>query len=114
MINFYAFIDSAEKTQQDLELNLTIPEIEYSRSIYTRVKIPENLKIVNHGVLSKKMRFITNQLLIFPSLDESFSCPNRINNNNFCVISSDMPYVYQIIRPSLTFDPILSKVLVKL
>lgn len=105
----YAFIDSAEKTQQDLELNLTIPEIQYSRSIYTRVKIPENLKIVNHGVLSKKKLYeIYNKstFLIFPSLDESFGLPLIESINNNCnVISSNMPYVYQIIRPSLTFDP---------
>ena len=46
--------------------------------------------------------------MIFSSLFESFGLPLIESTNHGCkVIASDLPYVHEIIRPSLTFDPYL-------
>jgi hypothetical protein len=44
--------------------------------------------------------------LVFPSLHETFGLPLvEACQLKMFVISSDLPYVYDVINPSLTFDP---------
>ena len=47
-----------------------------------------------------------NSFCIYPSLKESFGLPlieaAQLGNQ---VIAADLPYVYEVIKPSLTFDP---------
>ena len=46
------------------------------------------------------------EFAIYPSLVESFGLPLIEATNHGCkVISSDLPYVHEIIEPSLTFNP---------
>jgi hypothetical protein len=44
--------------------------------------------------------------LVFPSLDETFGLPlvEACQLNTF-IISANLPYVYDVINPSITFDP---------
>jgi len=104
-----AFINSASKSTELIELHLTILEEEYAKSIYSTKIAAKNLKIINHGVLSKIDLYTLYNLsnfLIYPSLNESFGLPLIESINNNCkVIAADLEYVSEIIQPSLKFDP---------
>jgi glycosyltransferase involved in cell wall biosynthesis len=101
-----AFILAANKTIKQIKLHLTIDEGKLSKKIY-----PNNLKIECHGTLSEdgvNELYNSCEFLIYPSLVESFGLPLIEATNHGCkVIASDLPYVHEIIRPSLTFDPYL-------
>ncbi len=100
-----------------LELNVTVPP-RFSKLIH---KIDElvifGLFIKNHGVCSKvKLRKLYNDssFLIFPSLTESFGLPLLEAAKAGCkVIASDLPYVYDVIRPTATFNPHSAKDIAK-
>ena len=82
---------------------------EFKNSFYNKSTINNNLTIINHGILNKnKLNEIYNKskYLIFPSLNESFGLPliEAVLNNCY-IICSDKEYVYQVVRPSLTFNP---------
>ena len=70
---------------------------------------PKNLKVEFHGTLSEEgvnVIYNLNKFAIYPSLVESFGLPLIESVNHGCkVIASDLPYVHEIIKPSLTFDP---------
>ncbi|MDA9364246.1 glycosyltransferase, partial [Flavobacteriaceae bacterium] len=67
------------------------------------------LKVKFHGTLSKDSvteLYNSCKFAIYPSLVESFGLPLIEAANHGCtVIASDLPYVHEIIKPSLTFDP---------
>jgi glycosyltransferase involved in cell wall biosynthesis len=70
---------------------------------------PKNLKVKFHGTLSRDS---VNELYdscdfsIYPSLVDSFGLPLIKAANHGCkVIASNLPYVHEIIVPSLTFNP---------
>jgi glycosyltransferase involved in cell wall biosynthesis len=104
-----AFIDVADKSNKLIELHLTISEYQYKSSIYSKLKYPKNLIIKNHGILNKSdlnNLYNSSYFLIFPSLNESFGLPLIESINNNCkVIASDLPYVTEIIEPSIKFNP---------
>jgi len=87
--------------------------IELSRKdlIHTIEKINKNgvIKIVNFGTLSKEKvckLYSMSKCLIFPSLEESFGLPLiEAVDMGLDVIASDLDYVYEVIKPSLTFNP---------
>ena len=62
-----------------------------------------------HGTLNRDRvneLYNTSKFAIYPSLVESFGLPLIEATNHGCkVISSDLPYVHEIIKPSLTFNP---------
>ncbi len=106
---FDAFRQASTKIDQNITLNLTIDEREFKDSFYNKLNFTNNLKIVNHGIVNKsKLNELYNKskYLIFPSLNESFGLPliEAILCNCY-IICSDKEYVYQIVRPSLTFNP---------
>jgi len=96
-----SFILASKKTSKHLTLILTISH----RSVLT----PKNLTIVFKGYIDKQKileLYENSKFLIYPSLGESFGLPLIEAANHGCrVIASDLPYVHEIIRPSLTFDP---------
>ena len=99
-----AFIGAANNTDKNFKLHLTLNEEELPKYVF-----PKNLKIEFHGTLSIDM---VNELYnfceftIYPSLVESFGLPLIEATNYHCkVIASDLPYIHEIIEPSLTFDP---------
>ena len=71
--------------------------------------LPKNLKVEFHGTLSLYdvyELYNSCEYAIYPSLVESFGLPLIEATNHGCkVIASDLPYVHEIIEPSLTFDP---------
>lgn len=99
-----AFIKAAKLSNKNIVLNLTIINNESPALI-----IPNNLKINFLGTLSRtevSNLYSQSFFLIFSSLFESFGLPLIEATNHGCkVIASDLPYVHEIIRPSLTFDP---------
>jgi len=99
-----AFIDSAKKSNHELTLHITIDKNDQLSSV-----LPNNLKIIYHKTLSiEKVNKLygTCEFAIYPSLVESFGLPLIEAANHGCkVIASDLPYVHEIIEPSLTFDP---------
>ena len=101
-----AFIEVAKKTDKNIKLHLTLNKEELPKYVF-----PKNLKIEFHGTLSiNDVNELYNscEFVIYPSLVESFGLPLIEATNHGCkVIASDLPYVHEIIRPSLTFDPYL-------
>ena len=99
-----AFIGAANNTHKDLKLHLTLDEEELPKYVF-----PKNLKIEFHGTLSIDMAdelYNFCEFTIYPSLVESFGLPLiEATNSNCKVIASDLQYVHEIIKPSLTFDP---------
>tara|TARA_B100000902_G_scaffold56358_1_gene63147 strand:+ start:893 stop:1933 length:1041 start_codon:yes stop_codon:yes gene_type:complete len=104
-----SFILSAKIIDKRIQLNLTLPKPFFLNSTYSKYDIPVNLEIVNHGTLKYKdleKVYEKSNFLIFPSLNESFGLPLIESINNNCqVLASDLPYVYEIVRPSLVFNP---------
>ena len=99
-----AFIGAANKTDKEIKLHLTLDKAELFKYVF-----PKNLKIEFHGTLAiNAVNELYNscEYAIYPSLVESFGLPLIEATNHGCkVIASDLPYVHEIIEPSLTFNP---------
>jgi hypothetical protein len=115
--NFELFLSSLQllnlKLTNEIKIVLTIPEKE--KKLIKQIKEFEdtNINILNMGELSmKNVIEVLNKTrtLVFPSLHETFGLPlvEACQLNTF-VISSNLPYVYDVINPSLTFDPYSKK-----
>tara|TARA_X000000950_G_C13903154_1_gene655679 strand:+ start:632 stop:1651 length:1020 start_codon:yes stop_codon:yes gene_type:complete len=106
---FKAFQIVSNKLNYQISLELTLPNNVFSSSFYSKEIVNKNLKIVNHGILNKlelSKLYSETTFMIFPSLNESFGLPLIEAVLNDCyVISSDRDYVYEIIEPSLIFNP---------
>ena len=99
-----AFVLAANRVNQEIRLHLTINKIHRFS-----VGLPNNLKIIFHGNLSTdsvNKLYNISEFAIYPSLVESFGLPLIEAADHDCkVIASDLPYVHEIIKPSLAFDP---------
>lgn len=99
-----AFVFVANRVNLEITLHLTI-----DNNGQLSLVLPNNLKIIFHGTLSidrVNKLYNTSEFAIYPSLVESFGLPLIEAANHGCkVIASDLPYVHEIIEPSLTFDP---------
>jgi glycosyltransferase involved in cell wall biosynthesis len=99
-----AFILAASKSAKKIKLVLTLDK----EQIFIR-DLPVNLQIEFRGTLDKtevNKLYNTCEFVIYPSFVESFGLPLIEATNHGCkVIASDLPYVHEIIEPSLTFDP---------
>jgi glycosyltransferase involved in cell wall biosynthesis len=63
-------------------------------------------RIVNHVYVDPEDLYFNCRYLIFPSVMESFGLPLiEAADSGMKVIASDLPYVHDVIVPSLTFDP---------
>lgn len=74
------------------------------------LKITQGYPIYNLGFINRKdlyKAYQTHEYLIFPSLAESFGLGLVEAIEMGCkVISSNLPYTYEICEPSLTFEPL--------
>jgi glycosyltransferase involved in cell wall biosynthesis len=62
--------------------------------------------IVNHVYVDPRALYFNCRYLIFPSTIESFGLPLiEAVDSGMKVIASDLPYVHDVVKPSLTFDP---------
>lgn len=91
-------------------LHLTLPSSS-SKLILDKIDFLKKMgvNIINHKECSiqqiKELYKISNYF-IFPSLAESFGLPLIEAASAGCkIIASDLPYVFNIIDPSLTFNP---------
>lgn len=100
-----AFILAASKTNQQIELKITIKE--------TDIKIhektyPSNLKVEYIGIIDYKHLlkiYKSSKYLIFPSLRESFGLPLIEGVQFGCIIlAPKLNYVNELISPSYSFD----------
>jgi len=111
--NFELFLESLTllslKLTKSIKIILTIPDDNYT--LIRKIKSFEgtNINIINIGKVSKKK--VINVLnstrtLVFPSLIETFGLPlvEACQLNTF-VLCSDLPYAYDVITPSATFNP---------
>lgn len=97
----------------NLSLHLTLDNKEYFHNeIFLKNRNPR-LKIINHGMLSSReleSLYSESEFLIFPSLIESFGLPLIESVGFNCkVIAADLPYVDEVITPSIKFNPYSSK-----
>lgn len=104
-----AFNIIQNKHNIDLYLNLTIDDEKYFiEKVFKKNKNPR-LKIINNGILNStelKSLYSKSEFLIYPSLIESLGLPLIEAINCDCkVISADLPYVHEVIIPSLIFNP---------
>ena len=78
-------------------------------SILDRINEIGNIEITNLGLLPKKNvceLYANSRALIFPSLEETFGLPLiEAMHMGLDVLASDLPYVYQVIEPTLAFNP---------
>jgi glycosyltransferase involved in cell wall biosynthesis len=99
-----AFICAANKTDKKIKLHLTLNKEELPKHV-----LPKKFKVKFHGTLSEEginELYNINEFAIYPSLVESFGLPLIEATNHGCkVVASNLPYVHEIIKPSLTFDP---------
>jgi glycosyltransferase involved in cell wall biosynthesis len=99
-----AFLQISKSIDQKITLHLTTKK--NNKIIDSHYN---NLKVCYNGNLNRNQIFnlLNNtEFAIYPSLSESFGLPLVEAANFGCkVIASDLPYVYEIIKPSLTFDP---------
>ena len=77
----------------------------------TKIKLYKNigLNIVNLGHLNYKEvvnYYASSKYVLFPSLTESFGLPLlEACIYNCKIIAADLDYVYDIVEPSIAFDP---------
>jgi glycosyltransferase involved in cell wall biosynthesis len=78
-------------------------------SFIDRINGIGNVEITNLGLLTKEKvceLYSSSRALIFPSLEETFGLPLiEAVHMDLDVLASDLPYVYQVIEPSLAFNP---------
>lgn len=106
-----ALVNAAKSLSDCTYINfyVTLSKNDFNNSVYNTIELPNNLNIINLGILSKsRINEIYSQVkyLIYPSLSESFGLPLIEAVFFECkVIASDLPFVKEIIEPSLFFDP---------
>ena len=103
------FIQATQKTNTHVNLSLTL-DIKTTQTLLTNYKVPDNLNIKSLGMLSKEElieKYCEHQYLIYPSLKESFGLPLvEAAQLGLKVFAADLPYTYEVIEPSLAFDPL--------
>jgi glycosyltransferase involved in cell wall biosynthesis len=113
--NHHFLLDSWESFSKSVNnsnvfLHLTL-SINSNQGILNRIDLlkKNGYNIINHGVCTaEKIKLLYTQcnFLIFPSLAESFGLPLIEATSAGCIIiSANLPYVYQVIEPSITFNP---------
>jgi glycosyltransferase involved in cell wall biosynthesis len=102
------FTQKPENIQYTLHLTLPITS---SKLILDKIEFLKSTgtKIINHkecSVYKIKQLYKISNYFIFPSLAESFGLPLIEAAAAGCkIIAADLPYVFNIIEPSLVFNP---------
>lgn len=89
------------------ELHLTVTE-NYSELINTIEGYRDKgVKVVNHGFVDAYDLYSRHKYLVYPSLCESFGLGLIEAVECGCdVVASDLPYVFEVVNPTLVFDPL--------
>ncbi len=68
--------------------------------------IARGAQIRNHVYVDPRDLYFNCKFLIFPSIMESFGLPLiEAAESGMKVLASDLPYVFDVVKPSATFDP---------
>jgi glycosyltransferase involved in cell wall biosynthesis len=95
---------------ENLTLHLTL-DVNSSNEIIDKIDLlnKNGINVLNHGLCSKnqiKNLYKFCNYLIYPSLAESFGLPLIEAAAAGCnIIASNLPYVFEVVNPSLVFDP---------
>jgi glycosyltransferase involved in cell wall biosynthesis len=104
-----SFMQASIETNINFTLKLTLEEKEFKVLLKEANYLKSNFELINLGILDKKGLVIAYEeanFFIFPSLKESFGLPLIEASNFLCfILASDLEYVHEVIKPSLTFDP---------
>ena len=104
-----AHIQASLKTKRNFKLKLTLEEKDFKILIKETNYLKSNFELINLGILDKKRleeAYQEANFFIYPSLKESLGLPLIEASNFSCsVLASDLEYVHEVIKPSLTFDP---------
>jgi len=104
-----AFNQAANKSKAPLTLKLTLPKEAFSSLTQNLPNTSPNLRLINLGELTKEQvlkSYQETRFLIYPSLKESFGLPLiEAAQLGVFVIASELPFVSQVIKPSLSFNP---------
>lgn len=88
------------------KLHLTITEKHSSVLLLIDKMISNGVDIENHGYVNINDLLSKSSFLIYPSLSESFGLGLIESvNAGLNVLASDLPYVRQVIQPTMVFDP---------
>ncbi len=93
------------------ELHLTVGS--ESRALYNYIeeKCKKGYPIINHGFVPRQQiaqLYSACKYVIYPSLSESFGLSIVEGIECGCdVIGADVPYMYEVCEPSITFDPLM-------
>lgn len=103
-----AFCSAYDETRKG-SLVITVPSNNIQLYNFIEEKIKLGYPIQNVGFVPREeliQLYLSHQYLIFPSLAESFGLGLAEGIDGGCdIIASDLPYTYQVCKPSLTFNP---------
>jgi Glycosyltransferase len=104
----HAFCEAYDITKLG-SLTLTVPKHDVILSNLISEKVELGYPILNVGFIDREelgQLYLSSEYLIFPSLSESFGLGLVEGIDGGCkVIVSDLPYAYEVCKPSLTFNP---------
>ena len=104
-----AFNQIKNVNSKSLYLDLTIPDKSFFQKEILQKNKNNNLVIKNNINLNEssiKKLYSKSEYLIYPSVVESFGLPLIESIEFKCkILASNLPYVKEIIKPSVTFDP---------
>lgn len=104
------FTEASCLTKNKMRLYLTLDHQKTKSFKEIIKKSCKNFEIVLLGSISKDKLikfYLKNDFLIYPSLKESFGLPLiEATQLGLNIIASDLPYTYEVINPSLTFNPL--------
>ncbi|PCJ67852.1 MAG: hypothetical protein COA58_01565 [Bacteroidetes bacterium] len=102
-----AWVD-VHKHSPESSLHLTVSDEMYHK-LCLRIESMWEMNVINHGLISGEEvsdLLHSTEYLVYPSLAESFGLVLIEAAQAKCkIISSDLPYVYSVVEPTLTFDP---------
>jgi glycosyltransferase involved in cell wall biosynthesis len=86
-------------------LHVTIDDTAPALTERVRQMNERGARIVNHVYVDPRGLYFNCRYLIFPSLMESFGLPLiEAAESGMKILASDLPFVYDVVTPSLTFD----------
>lgn len=114
--NHYLLIEAFCEAFDEIKLGkltLTIPSSDTYLCELITSKNELGYPIENVGFVDRKelvKQYLRHEYLIFPSLAESFGLGLAEAIDGRCkIIAADLPYTYEVCKPSLSFDPTLKE-----
>jgi glycosyltransferase involved in cell wall biosynthesis len=87
-------------------LHVTVDNTAPAVSARMQELIAMGADIRNHVYIDPRELYFNCKFLIFPSVVESFGLPLiEAADSGMKIIASDLPYVHDVVKPSLVFDP---------